>query len=166
MFLEIGHKVGNKRGLLNYMRLKLCFGNSCMQLLLLHDDVSRHELCLFTPTKTPDSHPDKCYQHVTHNHFKAKFFYFFYLQRTNSISPKERPKSEAAATSEAAANAAATTNTNGRRASSPIINVEAKKLKKEEVRLLLIDSLPKLVCLLPSMLIAEQVCHHRHFIVY
>ena len=43
-----------------------------MQLLLLHDDVSRHELCLFTPTKTPDSHPDKCYQHVTHNHFKAK----------------------------------------------------------------------------------------------
>eukprot|EP00093_Oithona_nana_P014037 14037.XXX_781556_802428_1 [CDS] Oithona nana genome sequencing. len=81
---------------------------------------------------------------------------FFYLQRTNSISPKERPKSEAAATSEAAANAAATTNTNGRRASSPIINVEAKKLKKEEVRLLLIDSLPKLVCLLPPTLIAEQ----------
>ena len=58
---------------------------------------------------------------------------FFSLQRTNSISPKERPKSEAAATSEAAN---ATTNTNGRRASSPIINVEAKKLKKEEVRLL------------------------------
>ena len=58
----------------------------------------------------------------------------FLLQRTNSISPKEqRPKSEAAATSVAEA---ATTNTNGRRASSPIINVEAKKLKKEEVRLL------------------------------
>ena len=134
------------------MRLKLCFGNSCMQLLRLHDDVSRHELCLFvlfTPTKTTDSHPDKCYQHVTHNHFKAKnqiLILFFLFQRTNSISPKERPKSEAAATSEANA----TTNTNGRRASSPIINVEAKKLKKEEV----IDSL-----------VSSQTCLSTRFLL-
>ena len=83
----------------------------------------------------------------------------FLLQRTNSISPKEqRPKSEAAATSVAEA---ATTNTNGRRASSPIINVEAKKLKKEEVRLLywLIHHFPNLfVYYLPCL--AIMPFHH------
>ena len=83
----------------------------------------------------------------------------FLLQRTNSISPKEqRPKSEAAATSVAEA---ATTNTNGRRASSPIINVEAKKLKKEEVRLLywLIHHFPNLfVYYLPCL--ASMPFHH------
>ena len=103
------------------------------------------------PQKTL-TEPDKCYQHVTHNHFKAEktsklvkslvkvsnnlFFHSF--QRTNSISPRSesRPKSEATATSETVTAAPQ----NGRRPSSPISNGDsaAKKLKKDEVRFIII----------------------------